>query len=169
MPKTRFRVIKTTAVRILKNLVRAFEAIRFLHINGFKHGDIRNDHILVEKGSGNYVWIDFDYDFYIPERPFALDLFGLGSVLLFLMGRKTFRPRDVLNHPEMGEKVLATLGEEDLALLAQDRIFNLGKLFSYIPVDLNNILLHFSVGTPVFYDSVNEFYDDLAKAAEALL
>ena len=30
---------------ILKNLVEAFEAVRFLHLNDYKHGDIRNDHI----------------------------------------------------------------------------------------------------------------------------
>ena len=153
---------------ILKKYLTSVKAISLLHENGLNHGDIRRDHIFVDRTDGLFRWIDFDYDFFIPERPFALDLFGLGSVLLFLMGRKTFRPRDVLNDPDMGEKVLATLGEDDLALLARDRIFNLGKLFPYIPVDLNNILLHFAVGTPVFYDSVNEFYDDLARAAEAL-
>ena len=37
----------TALPEILKNLVRAFEAIRLLHSNGFNHGDIRNDHIIV--------------------------------------------------------------------------------------------------------------------------
>ncbi len=45
---------------------------------------------------GHYRWIDFDYDFYLPERPFALDLIGLGNILLYILGRKNFRPVDVL-------------------------------------------------------------------------
>ena len=30
---------------ILRKCVKAFEAIRFLHIHGYRHGDIRNDHV----------------------------------------------------------------------------------------------------------------------------
>ena len=67
---------------ILKNLIKAFEAIRFLHIHGFKHGDIRNDHIIVDRNTGNYVWIDFDYDYAVSENPFGLDVFGLGNILI---------------------------------------------------------------------------------------
>ena len=104
----------------------------------------------------------YAYDFYLPERPFALDLFGLGNILLFLVGRQTFRRHDVLTHPEMGEKILATITENDLSLLSQDRIYNMQKLFPYVPDALNNILLHFTVGAPLFYDTVDEFYDDLA-------
>lgn len=62
----------------------------------------------------------------------------------------------------MGEKTLETITDQDLSLLSRDRIFNLQKLFPYIPDALNNILLHFTVGAPLFYDSVDEFYDDLA-------
>lgn len=91
-----------------------------------------------------------------------MDLFGLGNILLFLIGRQTFRSRDVLNSPDMGEKIMATITEKDLSLLSQDRIYNLQKLFPYIPDALNNILLHFTVGAPLFYDSVDELYDDLA-------
>ena len=72
---------------ILKRLVKAFEAIRFLHIHGFKHGDIRNDHIIVERHTGNYVWIDFDYAYEISENPFGLDIFGLGNILINAIGK----------------------------------------------------------------------------------
>ncbi|MCP4752323.1 MAG: protein kinase, partial [Proteobacteria bacterium] len=53
----------STLPNVLKKLVKAFEAILFLHTNGFRHGDIRNDHLILESDTGNYVWIDFDYDF----------------------------------------------------------------------------------------------------------
>jgi hypothetical protein len=156
--------LKEMLVRYLTSVA----GIRLLHDNGFKHGDIRRDHIFVNREDGMFRWIDFDYDFYLPERPFALDLFGLGNVLLFILGKQNFRVGDVINHPNMGEKVMKTITTNDLALISQDRIFNLKKLFPYIPDALNNILLHFSVGTRVFYNSVAEFQDELQQAVDAL-
>lgn len=149
---------------ILKNFLGSVEAIQFLHGYGFKHGDIRRDHLFIDKNDGMYRWIDFDYDFYIPERPYALDLIGLGNVLLYILGKKNYRPVDVLEDPAMGEKALSSLHVNDLSLLARDRIFNLKKLFPHIPKCFNDILLHFSTGTGVMYDSVSEFYDDLAAS-----
>jgi hypothetical protein len=151
---------------ILRCFLKSVEAIVLLHQHNFKHGDIRRDHIIVDGLDGTYRWIDFDYDFYLPERPFALDLIGLGNILLFILGRRNYQPVDVLEDPEMGEKVLATLHVDDLALLSRDRIFNLQKLKLNLPKCFNDILLHFSAGTPVFYDSVTELYDDLAGCIE---
>lgn len=151
---------------ILRRFLKAVEAIVLLHQHGFKHGDIRRDHIIVDRLDGQYRWIDFDYDFYLPERPFALDMIGLGNVLLFILGRRNYRPIDVLEDPDMGEKVLATLHVNDLAMLSQDRIFNLQKLKPNLPKCFNDILLHFSAGTTVFYDSATELYDDLARCIE---
>ena len=147
---------------IIRRFQKSVEAIILLHEHGLKHGDIRRDHIIVDGADGEYRWIDFDYDFYLPERPFALDLIGLGNILLFILGRRNFSPIDVLEDPELGEKVLARLHVDDLALLSRDRIFNLGKLYPVLPKCFNDILLHFSTGTPVIYDSVAEFADDLA-------
>jgi hypothetical protein len=146
---------------ILRNFLQSMQAILLLHQHGFKHGDIRRDHIIVDGRDGLYRWIDFDYDFYLPERPFALDLIGLGNTLLFILGRRNYRPIDVLEDPEMGEKVLESLHVDDLALLSQDRIFNLQKLKPKLPKCFNDILLHFSAGTPVLYDTAAELYEDL--------
>ncbi len=147
---------------ILRRFLRSMEAIILLHDQGFKHGDIRRDHIFIDQEDGHYRWIDFDYDFYLPERPYALDLIGLGNILLFILGRKNFRPVDVLHNPEMGERVFKTLHMNDLSLLSQDRIFNLRKLYPCLPKCFNDILLHFSSGTTVMYDTVTEFYDELS-------
>ena len=148
---------------ILGHYLKLLEGIMLLHRHGLKHGDIRRDHVIIDGRDGTYRWIDFDYDFYLPERPFALDLIGLGNILLFLLGRRNFRPVDVLEDPEMGERVLATLHVNDLALLSRDRIFNLRKLKPTLPKCFNDVLLHFSVGTPVLYDEVGELYDDLQR------
>ncbi len=153
---------------ILLKFLESVKAISLLHAHGFKHGDIRRDHIFVDHGDGRFVWIDFDYDFYLPERPFALDLFGLGNVLLFILGRRNFRPADILKDVEMGPDVLKKLDSNDLSLVAADRVFNIRKIFPYVPKGLNDVLLHFSAGTNVMYDSVREFHDDLAACVDRM-
>ncbi len=149
---------------ILTQFLECLQAISFLHSHGFRHGDIRRDHILVERGSGLYRWIDFDYDFYLPERPFALDLYELGNILMYLTVRGNFYPRDIAADPALGRRVLDTIGPGDYSLLSKNRIVNLKKLFPFIPMELNNIFLHFSQGTEVFYETVDELHDDLAAA-----
>lgn len=154
------------AENILRRFLKSVEAIILLHEHGFKHGDIRRDHILIDREKGYYRWIDFDYDFYLPERPVALDLTGLGNILLYILGRKNFRPIDILQDPDLGERVLETLHVNDLSLLSKDRVFNLQKIYPTLPESFNDILLHFSAGTSVMYDTATEFYDDLAAGIE---
>ncbi len=151
---------------ILRHFLLSVEAIILLHRHGFKHGDIRRDHIFVDRQDGQYRWIDFDYDFHLPERPFALDMIGLGNIFLYILGRRNFRPVDVLQHPQMGEEVLKTLHVDDLSLLSKDRIFNLKKIYPYLPNCFNDILLHFSAGTNVMYDSVAELHNDLSACID---
>ncbi len=146
---------------ILGQFLECLQAISFLHRHGFRHGDIRRDHILVERGTGLYRWIDFDYDFYLPERPFALDIYELGSILMYLTVRGNYYPRDIAADPALGQRVLDTIEPGDYSLLSRNRIVNLKKLFPFIPMALNNIFLHFSQGTEVFYETVDEIHDDL--------
>lgn len=153
---------------ILEHFLSSLQAIGFLHRNGFRHGDIRRDHIFVDRNTGRYYWIDFDYDFYLPEKPFALDLFELGNILIYLTGRGDFHPREVLADPSMGEAVAQTLKPTDFSLLARNRIVNLQKLFPYIPDALNTILLHFSAGADIFYETVEEIHTDLDTALREL-
>lgn len=153
---------------VLRRFLVSVESIAMLHGHGLKHGDIRRDHIFVDRRDGHFVWIDFDYDFYLPERPYAMDLFGLGNVLLFLIGQQNFRPGDLVKNPEFGQKVFARITGDDLALVARDRIFNLQKIYPYIPDAVNDILLYFSAGTEVMYDTVDEFCADLRRAVERI-
>ncbi len=149
---------------IFEQFLGCLRGIGFLHQNGFRHGDIRRDHVFVDRNTGLFYWIDYDYDFYLPEKPFALDLFELGNILIYLTARGDYHPREVLADPAMGETVAKTLTPSDFSLLAQNRIVNLQKLFPYIPDTLNNILLHFSAGAEVFYETVEELYVDFEAA-----
>jgi hypothetical protein len=147
--------------QILEKLLKAFEAIRILHINGFKHGDIRNDHIIVERKTGNYVWIDFDYDYDSPENPYSLDLFGMGNIILYAVGKGFHNlymiKNDTFTYGDFFEKV----EEGDFSLLDRSRFVNLRKLYPYIPRMLNDILLHFSKGTPIYYEFIDEILESL--------
>jgi serine/threonine protein kinase len=121
---------------ILKNFIECIEAVHFLHEHGEKHGDIRRDHILIDRHSGRYRWIDFDFNYRHRENVYGYDLFGLGNVLIFLVGMG-----DVLlpalkqqDHP-----ALDTLAGEDLNIVFNNRVANLKKIYPYIPESLNQI------------------------------
>jgi hypothetical protein len=153
---------------ILSRLVKSFEAIRFLHSEGFRHGDIRNDHLIVDRQTGEYVWIDFDYDFESPENPFGLDVFGLGNILCYAVG-KGFHDlfmiqNDHYTYGDLADRIVA----EDMSILHKSRLFNLRKLYTYVPVMLNNILMYFSMGAPVYYELVDEIIADLNGYLQSL-
>jgi hypothetical protein len=148
---------------ILEKLITLFEALRLLHGNGFRHGDIRNDHVIIEEKTGNYVWIDFDYDFDSVENPFSLDLMGLGNILLFAIGKGFHNLREKESDGEnlMYRDLIDRVVPEDFSIVHKWRFMNLKKLYPYIPHGLNNILAHFTLGSEVFYESVDEILADL--------
>jgi hypothetical protein len=148
---------------VLKKIVKAFEAIRFLHVNGYKHGDIRNDHIIVEESTGNYVWIDFDYDFSTSENPLSLDIFGMGNILLNAVG-KGFHNLDMIRDDKGTYGDLIDRVEKNVfSIFNKRRLMNLKKIYDYIPVPLNNMLIHFSRGAEIFYETTDEIIEDLNR------
>lgn len=144
--------------KVLDNYILCVEGIRFLHDHGEKHGDIRRDHILLDRESGQYRWIDYDYNFRHRENIYGYDLFGLGNVLMFLVGMGDIVYQDLRrsDHPS-----LKWLQEDDVNIVFNNRIANLKKVYSYIPDSLNRILMHFSKGANVFYDHTNQLLHDL--------
>jgi hypothetical protein len=133
-------------------------AIRFLHEHGEKHGDIRRDHILIDRHSGRYRWIDFDFNYRHRENLYGYDLFGLGNILVFLVGMG-----DMLL-PELRKQdnpALHRLAEDDLNIVFNNRVANLKKVYPYIPETLNRILMHFSKGANWFYENTGQLLDDL--------
>jgi hypothetical protein len=146
---------------LLDAFIKAAEAIRFLHENNEKHGDIRRDHIIRDSATGNYRWIDFDFNYRHTESRFGYDLFGLGNVLLFITGRG-----DVTTHRLLQENpaLLDRLSEDDVSIVFHNRVSNLGKIYPYIPEKLNRVLRHFSLGATVFYEETKELLADLGEA-----
>jgi len=143
---------------ILDRYIECIEGIRFLHEHGEKHGDIRRDHIFVDRSTGYYRWIDFDFNYRHRENIYAYDLFGLGNVLVYLVGMGDILIQDLIKeeHPAVG-----TLSYDDMNIIFHNRIVNLQKVFPYIPDSLNRILMHFSEGANWFYEDTSQLLDDL--------
>jgi hypothetical protein len=158
----------TALPSILKRLVSAFEAIRFLHLNGFRHGDIRNDHIMVEKDTGKFRWIDFDYDYETSENPFGLDIFGLGNILTYAVGMGFHTFHSIRKDAFLYGNLIDRLDSDDFSILKKGRLMNLKKLYPYIPNSINNILMHFSVGSDVYYEHADELIEDLQQCLFSL-
>ena len=144
--------------KILKNYILCVEGIRFLHDHGEKHGDIRRDHILIDRESEQYRWIDYDYNVRHRENMYGYDLFGLGNILMYLAGMGDIVYQDLKRsgHPSVDRLV-----EDDVNIVFRNRIANLKKVYSYMPDNLNRILMHFSKGANVFYDHTTHLIDDL--------
>jgi hypothetical protein len=146
---------------ILFRTIQAFRAIQFLKENGLCHGDIRNDHILIERDTGCFRWIDFD----LTQDFSDFDLWSLGNILHCIMGKGFITFRDVIQqHPELSGRFT----EDDASVFFPQRVMNLGKVYPYIPNKLNKILLRFSAGTQSYYDSVSLLVDDLLECSAAL-
>ncbi len=147
--------------RLMQEFLGCAKGISMLHAHGFRHGDVRRDHIMVEYDSNQFRWIDFDYDFHLKEQPFILDLHELAGVLLFLVGKGDHHPQSILNDPFLGQQVVDKLTEGDLSLLGRNRIVNLRKLYPYISKEFNDILMHFSQASTVWYETVDELIADI--------
>ena len=146
---------------VLDIFVEMVMAIKFLHDHGEKHGDIRRDHILWDRELHVNRWIDFDYNYMHGESMFSFDMQGLGNILIFLTGRGDVLVKD-LYHDQ--REIFDTLWGEDLNISYKNRVANLKKIFPYIPESLNRVLLHFSHGAQIFYETTEQMLDDLARA-----
>jgi len=150
---------------VLDEFIELAKAIKFLHDNGEKHGDIRRDHIIKEKNTGVCRWIDFDFNYLHKENLAGYDLFGLGNVIVYLAGRGDVISRDLKEKDPLAYQKLT---DEDLNIIFSSRVVNLRKVYPYISDDFNHILLHFSSGANVFYENVGEFLHDIMAVRNRL-
>ena len=158
---------ETLMPQLLRSLLPTFAAIRELHVRGYRHGDIRSDHVWIEDKTKNMVWIDFDYDYEAPENPFGLDLFGLGNILLYVLGKGIHDLYAISSEIGKYAGMMDRIDAGDFSILDKSRLMNLKKLYPYIPEQFNDILMHFSKGSNVFYEYIDELLEDLNKAVDS--
>lgn len=142
---------------LMRRVIPAIEAMAGLHQRELHHGDVRNDHLLLRTGTTDAVWIDFDYEVNFSDY----DVWSMGNVIGFIVGKGIHTFHDVVQHPEAYPGPASVLDEHDAMVLFRNRIANLRKLFPYIPRELNDILMRFSVGTISFYDGLEDQVADL--------
>jgi len=143
---------------ILNTYIGLIEAIKFLHDHNQKHGDIRRDHILIDRQTGNYRWIDFDYDYYHEANVFGYDVFGLGNILIFLAAGGDIT---IQRLEEEDPALLSRLSQDDMNIVFNNRVANLQMIYPYISDDLNYVLMHFSNGANLYYENCEQLLEDL--------
>lgn len=137
---------------ILWRLAASIEAIQFLHKNGTCHGDIRNDHLIVEKGTDHFRWIDFDLNQNVADY----DLWSLGNVLNYTVGKGIVSFDKVFKSREFSAETRARLAPEDASAFYEYRIMNLHKVYPYLPRRLNDILAHFTIRPKDYYAHIDD-------------
>jgi hypothetical protein len=146
---------------VLANIIESFRGIQQLHEAGLCHGDIRNDHILVEGQTGRFVWIDFD----LAQKDMEFDVWSLGNILHCVLARGFVTFRDV---HESNPEAFARLMSEDASVFFPHRVMNLRKVYPYLPAKLNDVLLRYSVGCHVPYERVSQVVEDLEDCAATM-
>ncbi|WP_319543200.1 serine/threonine protein kinase [uncultured Pseudodesulfovibrio sp.] len=141
-----------------RQFIGACQAISDLHAQDEVHGDINLDHLMREHTTNDLRWIDFDYAYGVCANPFALDLFGLGRILACITGKQLYTNH---NLREAGFVDSPSLCPADFSCVRKNEVMNLRALFPYVPEFLNRILLHFSQGAEIGYDSVEELIEDM--------
>jgi len=150
---------------VLDEFMALARGIAHLHAHGERHGDIRRDHIIRERTTGQNRWIDFDFLCHHPENPWGYDIFGLGNVLAYLVGRGDVTVQELrARRPDVMEHIVP----EDMNIVFGNRVTALGKIYPYLPPALVRMLGHFTAGARVFYDVIQDFLDDLGEMRSEL-
>jgi serine/threonine protein kinase len=141
---------------ILRKLCRCMEAIKFLHENKTCHGDIRNDHIMIDSKTDNYAWIDFDLCQHVKD----FDVWSIGNVINYTVGKGINSFHLILKSKQFSDEIKQSLVSGDGSAFYEYRIINLKKLFPYIPDRLNDILMHFAIAPHERYGTMQQLLDD---------
>ncbi len=150
---------------VLDEFLELSRAIGLLHGRDERHGDIRRDHIILDRATGIARWIDFDFFCHHPENPWGYDIFGLGNVLAYLVGRGDVTVQELRKRRPA---VFQRIRPGDRNIVFANRVVNLEKVYPYIPAALTRVLMHFSPEANVFYERIGDFLEDLGEAREAL-
>ncbi len=151
---------------ILMGLVSAFRSMGDLHAMGEIHGDITPDHVFVETGTGRQKWIDFDYDYKEKDNVFMRDILEMGTLLSFVVGKDYLVFRDIkLYHSQVADK----LSPQDMQSVFPNQLANLKLVYPYIDDKINSVLLRFSQGSRIRYNTPYHLADDIEDASASLL
>ncbi len=149
---------------VLVELRKCIKAIEFIHEHDYYHGDIRNDHIIIDDSTKTWRWIDFDLN-----QDFAdFDIWSLGNILLYATGNGEHTRPNIEKNNDISQQLKNKILAEDMSAFFKHRVMNLKKIFPYIPDKLNRILMSFSISTTVFYETITDIILDLDEVIDEL-
>ncbi len=154
--------------RLFPSVLQSFRAIQRLHSQGEIHGDIRNDHLWMDRDAEAWRWIDYDYTYEWTENPFGVDLYGLGNILLLTAGKGFYTLGELSACLPGNVPGTVCLEPEDFSLFFGHRVMNLKKLFPYVPESLNSVLMRFSHKVEVLYRDTKEMLEELEACGREL-
>ena len=147
--------------RLLAETYDCVAGIAYLHGRHLCHGDIRNDHIILDARTGRARWIDFDY-----TRPsLAFDVWSLGNVLNCVLAKGFVTFHELR---KSRPNLLARLGDEDASVFFPHRVMNLDKIYPHLPPCLVRMLRRFARGDCARYQRADEVRDDLGSCMDSL-
>jgi len=147
---------------ILRNVADCIDGLEFLRLHDQQHGDVRNDHILIEAETGKYRWIDFDY----TANYLDYDIWSVGNILTYVTGRGIHTCKAANRALSMNGTATTSIGPDDALLFHPYRLANLRKLFPYLPEPLNELLMRFSTSTLDFYEEFASIARDLRDVVD---
>ncbi len=148
---------------LLEKLVGSIEAIAFLHQQGLEHGDIRNDHIIIERTTGAFRWIDFDYEVNYTDY----DVWSMGNILTYAVGQGIITCRQAAAGGAPHQVGKADVRADDSLLFYGYRMANLRAVYPYIDPELNQLLLRFSTGAKEYFADFQEMAGLLQSAIDS--
>ena len=154
----------TDLPHILRKVADCCRAIQMLHDHDLYHGDIRNDHIIVDDKNGEYRWIDFD----LCQDFIGFDLWRLGNVLQYVIGKGLNPISGIRKSEGFAPDTVVSLSYEDCGAYYTYRVMNLRKIYPYISLKLNKILMRFSAGTVTRYENLAQMVNELDEAIPTL-
>ncbi len=149
----------------LRQLAHAYGSMAELHDMGEIHGDITPDHLYVNKESGIFVWIDFDYDYQEKDALILHDILEMGTLLSFVVGKDYLSISEIRkNHAQ----ALDMLSPADMQSVFPNQLANLRVVHKHIDPKLNQIMMRFSKGAKDRYQSAHDLSDDISEAVETI-
>ncbi len=145
---------------ILGRIAGCLDGLAYLQDNGLHHGDVRNDHIIVDSSTDEYRWIDFD----LKVNYLDYDIWSVGNLLTYAVGKKIITCKGAA-----GMLVEGSIEADDALLFFPYRLANLRKVMPWISEDLTQLLLRFSAGTVDFYEGFAEIARDLRELLDRKL
>jgi hypothetical protein len=158
---THEQYVETALPALLAEIYDCVGGIAFLHGCGLCHGDIRNDHVILDVRTGRARWIDFDF-----ARPsLAHDVWSLGNVLNCVLAKGFVTFHELRRtRPDL----LARVERDDASVFFPHRVMNVDRIYPHLPSCLARILRRFAAGHCVRYRRADEVRDELGACLDAL-